>query len=132
MTSATGSKPLPADTYVEITVERVAEGQFCEEITAALREAHAALAKRRDRGELGGECVLTATVRIGYDPALKEHVRLVHAVSLRTPKNECVTVVKERGGALLCQLSGSTGDSPDQATGEVHETKEVAGRVGSA
>lgn len=139
---------LPADTYVELTTDLVGEGKLVEEMDAAIREAHTALRSRRERGETGGACTITATITLAYDPQFKEHVLIKHAVGLKTPKNEYSTMVKEKGEVLLCQPEGSNAETPDQLrlfdasgrprgvldkrTGEVTEAKDVAGRVGAA
>jgi len=142
------AKALPADTFVELRTDLIGSGNLVVEMDDALREAHDALKRRRERGELGGDCTITATIKLGYDPDLKEHVKVVHCVTLKTPKNEMATIVKEKGDMLLCQLEGSTAETPDQlrlfdgrgritgtldrATGAVQEVNDVAGRVGAA
>lgn len=139
---------MPADTYVELSAELIDEGKFIAEITSSCREAHAALVKRKERGEFGGECTVNATVRMGYDPDVKGLINVTTCVVLKTPKNEHTTLVKETGGMMLCQLDGSSAETPDQLrlfdskarpigtldkhTGEVAPVEEIAGRVGAA
>lgn len=105
---------VPADALVELTAELVGEGSLLREIDQALSEAAAALARRKLRGRIDGDCVVTATIRLGYDEEREDHVVVTHFVQLRTPRNEVVTSVVEKRGRLLCQPGGSGPDSPNQ------------------
>jgi len=146
-TEPTHLESLPSGTMVELSTGLIGEGKFIEEIDRALAEAAAALVKRKSSGERSGSCKITATIDVGYDPDIEDHVTVVHCVVLKTPKNEKMTLVKEKGGRLLCDPSGSTASTPDQLrlfdrngrptgvldtrTGELLEPPTTAGKIGT-
>lgn len=137
---------VPHGSMVEITTELIGEGALLREMNQALKEAHAALLKRREDGQTGGACKISVEVTMGYDPDMRETVAITHCVTLKTPKNQSVTLVKEKAGRLLCQPSGSSTDIPEQQrlfdaqgrpiglvdrrTGEVIDEQPVAGKIG--
>lgn len=137
---------VPHGALVELTTDLIDEGHFLKELDAAIRHAHDALKQRHERGEIGGACTIQATVKIGYDKNSNDLIEIRTSVVTKTPKNERVSQVKEKGGVLLCQPSGSNDDTPDQQrlfdaqgrvmgaidkkTGELIEEKAIAGRVG--
>lgn len=138
----------PADAYVEVTVETIGEGnrRLTTQINESLREAFRGLVDRRDRGESAGTARITAEIRLEWNPDARDHVNIVHSVSLKTPKVEVGSIVKERGGRMLCQAEGSSMEPPEQmrlfdsmgrprgtmdrVTGELLEESPIAGRVG--
>lgn len=145
---ATKTKGLPEGAMVEISTDLIDEGRLKLQIDEALREAHAALMRRREAGQTGGECKISVDISMGYDPDMRETVTLTHCVSLKTPKNQSVSLVKEKAGRLLCQPSGSSTDIPEQQrlfdaqgrslgvldleTGELTSESEVVGKIRTA
>ena len=139
-------KTIPSGAMVEINTDLIDEGKLKREMDDAIREAHEALVKRRESKATGGACKVTVEIEIGYDPDMRDTVAIKYSVSLKTPKNQSVSLVKEKGGRLLCQPSGSNADAPEQQqlfdgagrpigkvdtrTGEVIEEDEVAGKIG--
>lgn len=139
-------KGLPSGAMVEINTDLIGEGSLKREMDQAIKEAHAALVKRREAGQTGGACKISVEISIGYDPDMRETVEIKHVVTLKTPKNESVSLVKEKGGLLLCQPTGSSEDAPEQqrlfdgagrpigvldkSTGELIEEQPVAGKIG--
>jgi len=139
---------VPHGAMVEVTADLIDEGKFMQELNLAIRQAHDALKARHARGERSGECVIQATVKIGYDKDIDAHLALKTSVVTKTPKNERVCLVKEQNGLMLCAPSGADSDTPDQQrlfdargraigvldkrTGEVVEekAKAVAGKIG--
>lgn len=138
---------IPSGAMVEMTADLIGEGSMVREINQSLREAHAALGKRRDDfGKTDGACKITVEIEVGYDPEMRETVTIKHCVTLRTPKNAVLTLAKDKGGHLLCQPNGSSEDTPDQQrlfdgsgrpiglvdrrTGELSEELPIAGKVG--
>jgi len=136
---------LAPGTMIEVTADLIAEGRMIRQINAAIREAFAALEERREDGQTTGACTITATIAIGYDPQLRDHVTLKHCVTLKTPKNEETSLVKAKGGVLLCQPTGADDSDPEQQrlfdaqgrpigvldprTGEITDLDDVAGKI---
>lgn len=140
------SNGIPADAMIEMRVEDIDEGGLIRQMNASIKEAMAVLVARRKRGEAKGEATITAQVRMGFDPKIENHVAIVHVVTMKTPKNERTSLVKEVAGRLLCQPGGANKDTPDQlalfsprgvpigrmdtATGELVDEPTVVGAVG--
>lgn len=107
-------KSLPTGAMFELDVHLIDEGRLVRQINESLREAHRALLRRKDEGTTGGACKITVDISMGYDPDMRETVCITNSVTLKTPKNESVTLVKEKAGRLLCQPTGSSEDAPEQ------------------
>jgi hypothetical protein len=107
-------KKLPDGAMVEISTDLIDEGKLKIQMDEALREAHAAMLRRKEAGQTGGECKISVEISMGYDPDMRDMVTLTHCVTLKTPKNQSVSLVKEKAGRLLCQPSGSSSDVPEQ------------------
>lgn len=140
-------KGLPSGAMVEINTDLIGEGDLKREMDRAIVEAHAALIHRRDKeGKTGGACKISVEIEIGYDKDMRDTVAIRHVVTLKTPKNQTVSLVKEKNGRLLCQRGGASKDAPEQQrlfdaagrpigaidknTGEVIEEQPVAGKIG--
>lgn len=138
---------IPPGTMIEVTTELIAEGRLLRQMNAAIREAHAALERRREEGVTSGACTITASISIGYDPDMRDTVAITHCVTLKTPKNEETSLAKAKAGVLMCQPTGADGGDPEQQrlfdaqgrpigtlnprTGEITDTSEVVGKVGA-
>jgi hypothetical protein len=105
----------------------------------------------RDTLDRGGEVSVQATIRVKRSPGTSEHFDVVYHVTTKVPTPKHKSQVKERGGRLLCQPSGSSDGDPDQmlffdsrgriigpsgpgenvdpATGEVVDAGDVAGSI---
>lgn len=105
---------LPSDALVEMSVGDIDKGGLVREMNSSMREALQALEARKKRGTTSGEVVITAQVRIGYDEELEDHVRITSVVTLKTPKNDKVSLAKAIGGRLLCQPGGADATTPNQ------------------
>ncbi len=136
---------IPSGAMIELSLAEIGEGDLCRQANEAIAEAHAVLARRRDRGYSTGKFGITIQINLEYDPDMRETVAITHSVQTRSPKEETRTLAREKGGMLLVQPVGSTTDSPDQmrlfdatgkpmgvldrATGEMLQEMDVAGKV---
>lgn len=130
---------------VELTVDLIDEGKLIKEINRSIQEAAAALSTRKAAGKTGGVCKVNIEISLGYDKDMRDVVNVTNTVTLKTPKNEAHSMVKEINGHLLCQRDGSDAGDPDQQrlfsprgtplgtidkkTGEVIPLGDVAGRI---
>jgi hypothetical protein len=139
-------KGIPADAMVELTPELIGEGEMMRELTDALRDAHAIMARRAEKGDFSGKAGVVLEIGMKRVKGAEDHMEVSFVVLVKRPKNVKATLVKERQGKLLCPLDGSSGENPDQmrmfdgkgrplgtldkATGEIKETETVVGKIG--
>ena len=137
---------IPSDMLCELTVDLIDEGKLVAAINSAIAEAGGALRRRRDRGEPGGKCVLTARIELEYDAEIRDRLVITTWCDLKTPRNERVSEAKELAGRVLCRPEGTSEDPVDQlrlfnrdgkavatldlGTGELLEPPAKAGRIG--
>jgi hypothetical protein len=138
------------DLMIQLGVEQIGEGDLIAQMNEAIAEAHRTLQRRRESGYPSGKIKIGAEIAVEYDPNMPDHVAVRYSVSSRSPKEERVTLAKEKNGVLLVQPTGSSEDAPeqmrmfdkngrlvgtmDQRTGEIRpaaEQETVVGKVGA-
>lgn len=100
--------------FVQLGVHHIDEGALIQQLDESITEAHATLQRRRERGYPTGKVKISAEITLEYDPDMADHVAVRHSVSTRTPKEERLTVAREKGGLLLAPTTGTSEDAPEQ------------------
>jgi len=145
-----GRKVDIAGAMIEATIDAIDEGAFRKELDQALRAGHRELERyAEETGDRTGSVTITASISLNLPKDLDDHVHITTSVNKKLPVRKRGTLVKSKGGRMLCQPSGSSAESPDQqvlfdargvcigtvdkSTGELieddDETRAVAGEI---
>lgn len=100
--------------FVELSVGLINEGKLLEQANRQLRAAFRELRNFEDETGEAGKATVTVAVEIKKAKDLKEHYMVSYTVRKSTPTSKVGSVVKEKGGRLLCRPEGSASDTPDQ------------------
>ena len=137
---------IPADAYIELSVNNINEGDFVKQIDDAIRLGVVELLRweqvmhRRD-------AAVTISPKIKIKRASDELMQINASLSTSVPSITCESSYRLMENKLLCQLEGSSKENPDQmklfdfrgrpkgvldkVTGELIEDdgQEVAGKI---
>lgn len=107
--------PIPAGAFVELNIDAIAEGKCRRDFERKLRRAYKELMEyEKETGDTKCKSVVLLKVTISRMAAAKEHIAITHNTKLSTPTVSEVSIVRERGGRLLCQPVGASEFDPDQ------------------
>ncbi len=107
---------IPHGAMVLAGIEHIDDGAFLSAINDALREAHAAIAKAREKtGSSSVSAGVSISLTVGYDKDIRDIVEIRGDIRVKVPSvSTAKSLVKERAGRMLCQPTGADATTPDQ------------------
>ena len=107
--------PVPAGAMMELNLDLIGEGSFRRKFERAIRRAvKELLAYEQETQDQKGKSQVVAKITVARLPSAKDHFNVSFNVKTATPTANEVSVVKARGGRLLCQPVGASEWNPDQ------------------
>ncbi len=106
---------MPDPMFVELGAAEISEGDFLKQLDGALRKAFHELREYEQKSGSGtGVAKVVATIAIKRAKDMQEHYAINFGLKRTVPTSTVSSVVKEKGGRLLCRPQGSSHDTPDQ------------------
>lgn len=130
---------------VELDVDLIDEGRMRTQLHQSLKRAlRDLLAYEKESMDRDGSAEVTLKIKMGRTKGSSEFFDVEYGTSVKVPNVVRGTSVKEVGGRLLCQPSGSNEDNPEQqlfydAKGRIiggvdpdtgEEQQQIVGRIG--